>query len=324
MSPTDRATPGVFITERSAFPMRSPASRRRSRPSSAIRRKPSRAAGARISRRCSSTRWRSSRRRSARRSRPPTTSWRRPLPDTVSTSPPRDGTRPRRRSPRNTMRSSAQAGAFNLYNSLRLFYANGGGPCYVVSVGDYTDDGRAPGGVAIDAGKLTQGLTAIGAQAGPTMLAVPDAVLLAAGCDAGPRLAGVRGLQRARAGDAGAVRRVAGPGRDPGRLRRGRAQAGPERRGIQQRPGLSGRDFPERSRRQLARLRDGLFPVPPNDSGPAGRGRLPQLQHRQGRSARAAARHPDRHGGAALSGHVPARRGPGGQREPAIPARSRS
>ena len=69
-------------------------------------------------------------------------------------------------------------GTFNLYNSLRLFYANGGGPCYVVSVGDYTDDGRAPGGVAIDAGKLTQGLTAIGAQAGPTMLVVPDAVLL--------------------------------------------------------------------------------------------------------------------------------------------------
>ena len=128
----------------------------------------------------------------------------------------------------------------------------------------------------------------------------------AAGCDAGPRPAGVRGLQRARAGDAGAVRRVAGPGRDPGRLRRGRAQAGPERRRIQQRPGLSGRDFPERSRRQLARLRDGLFPVPPNDGGPAGRGRLPQLQHRQGRSACAAARHPDRHGGAALSGHVPA------------------
>jgi len=69
-------------------------------------------------------------------------------------------------------------GAFNLYNSLRLFYANGGGPCYVVSIGDYTDDGRAPGGVVIDAGKLTQGLTAIGAQAGPTMLIVPDAVLL--------------------------------------------------------------------------------------------------------------------------------------------------
>lgn len=67
---------------------------------------------------------------------------------------------------------------FNLYNSLRLFYSNGGGPCYVVSVGDYTDDGRAPDGVAVDAGKLTQGLTAIAAQTGPTMLVVPDAVSL--------------------------------------------------------------------------------------------------------------------------------------------------
>jgi phage tail sheath protein FI len=70
------------------------------------------------------------------------------------------------------------SGTFNLYNSLRLFYANGGGPCYVVSVGDYTDDGRTPNGVAIDAGKLTQGLTAAGTKAGPTILVVPDAVRL--------------------------------------------------------------------------------------------------------------------------------------------------
>jgi hypothetical protein len=35
-----------------------------------------------------------------------------------------------------------------------------------------------PSGVAIDAARLTQGLTAIGAQTGATMLAVPDAVLL--------------------------------------------------------------------------------------------------------------------------------------------------
>jgi phage tail sheath protein FI len=67
---------------------------------------------------------------------------------------------------------------FNLYNSVRLFYANGGGACYIVSVGDYTSDGSTPGGVAIDVGKFTQGLTAIGAQTGPTMLAIPDAVLL--------------------------------------------------------------------------------------------------------------------------------------------------
>jgi len=60
---------------------------------------------------------------------------------------------------------------FNLYNSMRLFYANGGGTCYVVSVGDYA-------GGAIDAGKLAEGLKATGAQAGPTILVIPDAVLL--------------------------------------------------------------------------------------------------------------------------------------------------
>ncbi|MGB1216688.1 MAG: phage tail sheath family protein, partial [Saprospiraceae bacterium] len=34
---------------------------------------------------------------------------------------------------------------FNLYNSLRLFFANGGGVCYIVSVGNYKS-----GGVKLD------------------------------------------------------------------------------------------------------------------------------------------------------------------------------
>lgn len=67
---------------------------------------------------------------------------------------------------------------FNLYNSMRLFYANGGGTCHVVSVGDYTDGGQALAGVAIDAEKLVTGLDALGKQAGPTMLVIPEAVLL--------------------------------------------------------------------------------------------------------------------------------------------------
>jgi phage tail sheath protein FI len=70
------------------------------------------------------------------------------------------------------------ASAFNLYNSLRLFYANGGGAAYVVSVGDYTADGTVPGGVSIEATKLVAGLDAVKDQNGPTMLVVPDAVLL--------------------------------------------------------------------------------------------------------------------------------------------------
>lgn len=72
---------------------------------------------------------------------------------------------------------------FNLYNSLRLFYANGGGTAYVVSVGDYTDNGNTPDGVSVDATKLNEGLTAVQDQVGPTMLVVPDAVLVAKEAD---------------------------------------------------------------------------------------------------------------------------------------------
>ncbi|HXC55899.1 MAG TPA: phage tail sheath C-terminal domain-containing protein [Rhizomicrobium sp.] len=69
--------------------------------------------------------------------------------------------------------------SFNLYNSVRLFYANGGGPCYVVSVGAYKDAVDAQtGNVTIDAATLTQGLTVAGEQAGPTITVIPDAVLL--------------------------------------------------------------------------------------------------------------------------------------------------
>jgi phage tail sheath protein FI len=60
--------------------------------------------------------------------------------------------------------------AFNLYNSVRLFYANGGQTCYVCSAGDYAE--------GIDASKLNDGLAAVGEQVGPTLLAIPDAVLL--------------------------------------------------------------------------------------------------------------------------------------------------
>jgi hypothetical protein len=66
---------------------------------------------------------------------------------------------------------------FNLHDSVRLFYANGGGPCYVVSVGDYTSarHGAAP----IDLAALRQGLDVAGRTTGPTMLVIPDAVQLA-------------------------------------------------------------------------------------------------------------------------------------------------
>jgi Bacteriophage tail sheath protein len=64
------------------------------------------------------------------------------------------------------------ASEFYLYNSIRLFYANGGGDAFVVSVGDYKD------GAVISKDALLKGLAVIKEQVGPTILVVPDAVLL--------------------------------------------------------------------------------------------------------------------------------------------------
>lgn len=61
-----------------------------------------------------------------------------------------------------------------MYDSMRLFYANGGADCYIVSVGGYSD--------AIDAGKLNDpsggGLTTLEKYIEPTMIVIPDAVNL--------------------------------------------------------------------------------------------------------------------------------------------------
>ena len=67
---------------------------------------------------------------------------------------------------------------FNLYYSLQLFFLNGGGSCYVVSIGDYADGGKQPLGAAKSAEAMIAGLGTLASEAGPTMLAIPDAVLL--------------------------------------------------------------------------------------------------------------------------------------------------
>ena len=63
---------------------------------------------------------------------------------------------------------------FLMHNALRFFYANGGGDCYIVSVGNYDE--------TIDAGKLNDpkggGLAALEKHLEPTLVVVPDAVLL--------------------------------------------------------------------------------------------------------------------------------------------------
>ena len=62
-----------------------------------------------------------------------------------------------------------------LYNSMRLFYANGGGTCYIVSVGDYT------GGVNyrdLNDNENNSGLNTLLTEQEPTLICSPDATLL--------------------------------------------------------------------------------------------------------------------------------------------------
>jgi hypothetical protein len=64
----------------------------------------------------------------------------------------------------------ADGGNYLLYNQMQLFYLNGGGDCYIVSVGDYTKP--------ISEDDILQGLTAVKDINDITLLACPDATLL--------------------------------------------------------------------------------------------------------------------------------------------------
>ncbi|RXK87851.1 phage tail protein [Chlorobaculum sp. 24CR] len=64
----------------------------------------------------------------------------------------------------------ASAGGRMLYDSLRMFYANGGGNCYIVSVGSYSD--------SLDKQAFLDGLEAVENEDEPTILLFPDAVNL--------------------------------------------------------------------------------------------------------------------------------------------------
>jgi phage tail sheath protein FI len=63
------------------------------------------------------------------------------------------------------------ASKFLLYYSMVLFFQNGGGPCYVVSVGTYDGGG-------INDQDLTDGIETLLKEQEPTMVVIPDAVLL--------------------------------------------------------------------------------------------------------------------------------------------------
>jgi len=92
--------------------------------------------------------------------------------------------------------ASTEPNQFNLYWQMLLFFANGGGDCYVVSVGSYWEnqfpasrphpipDHWSAGSIAVgdpstpgDAGLLV-GLTGAGHTVGPTMIVIPEACQL--------------------------------------------------------------------------------------------------------------------------------------------------
>lgn len=69
--------------------------------------------------------------------------------------------------------SSSIANQYYLYDSLRLFFDNGGGDCYIVSVGSYKNS--AP---YIDSAELIAGVEAVAKYDEPTILLFPDAAAL--------------------------------------------------------------------------------------------------------------------------------------------------
>lgn len=61
---------------------------------------------------------------------------------------------------------------FLLYDSLRMFYANGGGRCYIISIGNYSDT------TSKDKADFIGGLAELEKKDEPTIILFPDAVLL--------------------------------------------------------------------------------------------------------------------------------------------------
>jgi len=70
--------------------------------------------------------------------------------------------------------AGVDGGRYLLYYSILLFFQNGGGPCYIVSVGNYT----APVVSGDDASGLISGIAPLVKEQEPTMVVIPEAVLL--------------------------------------------------------------------------------------------------------------------------------------------------
>lgn len=70
--------------------------------------------------------------------------------------------------------------SFILYYAIKLFFQNGGGPCYIVSVGSYDSPGpEGVGKAEIKAVELQAGVDTLLKEQEPTMVVIPEAVCLA-------------------------------------------------------------------------------------------------------------------------------------------------
>ena len=64
---------------------------------------------------------------------------------------------------------------FYLYNSLKLFFDNGGADCYIISIGQYGSDGAA---LSITPDAFKKAIDTLAGEEVPTMLLMPDSLLL--------------------------------------------------------------------------------------------------------------------------------------------------
>lgn len=78
--------------------------------------------------------------------------------------------------------ATSQLSPYNLYNNLVMYFGNGGGPCYVVSVGTYTNLAIPEDpSTLIDVRALQAGLTVVETEDEVTLLVVPEAIILSPG-----------------------------------------------------------------------------------------------------------------------------------------------
>jgi hypothetical protein len=75
--------------------------------------------------------------------------------------------------------ATSQLSPYTLYNNLVMYFGNGGGPCYIVSVGLYTALAiPADPSTLVDVAQLQAGLAAVEKEDEVTLLVVPEAIVL--------------------------------------------------------------------------------------------------------------------------------------------------